>query len=325
MDVRIFLFTGRLSLFTQVFKHSVVHGLDPAFIRRFDMVFELSIPPRSQRKRILTQECGDLLDSASLARIAESESLAPAVVAKAASVVRSIRDQLGEQNSAKAFELLIGNTLEAQGHNPIKKSDPNRLPELYDPKFINADADLESVAAGLMRAKSGRLCLYGPPGTGKTAYARWLAEQMEVPLIVKRASDLMSKWVGENEKNIARAFREAEQEGAVLLIDEVDGFLQDRRDAQRSWEVTLVNEMLTQMESFSGVFVASTNLMQGLDQAALRRFDLKVKFDFLKSQQAEELLRRYCVAIGLPVPQTQAKATTRRLQNRKRVTNPILD
>ena len=294
---------------------NTIHGLDPAFIRRFDMVFELSIPPRSQRKRILTQECGDLLDSASLARIAESESLAPAVVAKAASVVRSIREQLGEQKSAKAFELLISNTLEAQGHNSIKKSDPNRLPDVYDPKFINADADLASVGAGLMRAKSGRLCLYGPPGTGKTAWARWLAEQMEVPLIVKRASDLMSKWVGENEKNIARAFREAEQEGAVLLIDEVDSFLQDRRGAQRSWEVTLVNEMLTQMESFSGVFVASTNLMQGLDQAALRRFDLKVKFDFLKPDQADELLKRYCESIHLLEPLPNELAKTTRLKN----------
>lgn len=124
----------------------------------------------------------------------------------------------------------------------------------------------------------------------------------------------MSKWVGENEKNIARAFREAEQEGAVLLIDEVDGFLQDRRDAQRSWEVTLVNEMLTQMESFSGILVASTNLMEGLDQAALRRFDLKVRFDFLRSDQAAELLRRSCMGLGIPFLQTEQMAI-RRLPN----------
>ena len=281
---------------------NTIRGLDPAFIRRFDMVFELSIPPKRQRERILTQECGDLLDPASLSRIAESESLAPAVVAKAASVVRSIREQLGEQQSAAAFELLIGSTLEAQGHKPIKKCDPNRLPDVYDPKFINADADLASVAAGLKRSKSGRLCLYGPPGTGKTAYARWLAEHMGVPLIAKRASDLISMWVGETEKNIARAFREAEQEGAVLLLDEVDSFLQDRRGAQRSWEVTEVNEMLTQMESYSGVFVASTNLMNNVEQAALRRFDLKVRFDFLKPSQARDLLERHCKKLTILQP-----------------------
>ena len=59
---------------------------------------------------------------------------------------------------------------------------------------------------------------------------------------------------------------------AILLIDEVDSFLQDRRHAQRSWELSGVNEMLTQMESYQGVFIGSTNLMSSLDSAALRRF-----------------------------------------------------
>jgi SpoVK/Ycf46/Vps4 family AAA+-type ATPase len=290
-----------------------IGGLDPAFIRRFDMIFELPVPPKKQRERIIQAACTDLLDAAGVARIAESESLAPAVVTRAASVVRSIRDQLGARAAAHAVEHLIGNTLEAQGHRPIRKDDPNRLPEIYDPLFIQADSDLTQVAAGLLQSKSGRLCLYGPPGTGKTAYGRWLAEQLSIPLLTKRASDLMSKWVGENEKNIARAFKEAEQDGALLLIDEVDSFLQDRRGAERGWEVSLVNEMLTQMESFPGVFIASTNLMQGLDQAALRRFDLKVKFDFLKPEQASELLRRYCLKLDLAPPQPEHWARMQRL------------
>ena len=290
-----------------------IGGLDPAFIRRFDMIFELPVPPKKQRERIIQAACTDLLDAAGVARIAESESLAPAVVTRAASVVRSIRDQLGARAAAHAVEHLIGNTLEAQGHRPIRKDDPNSLPEIYDPVFIQADSDLTQVAAGLLQSKSGRLCLYGPPGTGKTAYGRWLAEQLSIPLLTKRASDLMSKWVGENEKNIARAFKEAEQDGALLLIDEVDSFLQDRRGAERGWEVSLVNEMLTQMESFSGVFIASTNLMQGLDQAALRRFDLKVKFDFLKPEQASELLRRYCLKLDLAPPQPEQWARMQRL------------
>ena len=60
------------------------------------------------------------------------------------------------------------------------------------------------------KAKAGRLCLYGPSGTGKTAYGRWLAEQLEVSLLVKRGSDLISMWVGETEKNIAECFQQAE-------------------------------------------------------------------------------------------------------------------
>ena len=93
-------------------------------------------------------------------------------------------------------------------------------------------------------------------------------------------------WVGGSEKNIAKAFKDAVDDKALLLIDEVDSFLQNRQGASRSWEVTSVNEMLTQMEQFPGIFIASTNMMHGLDQAALRRFDLKVRFDYLLPEQA---------------------------------------
>jgi hypothetical protein len=182
-------------------------------------------------------------------------------------------------------------------------SEANPISLLRGAVSAASDTDLAKVAAGLSAARSGRLCLYGPPGTGKSAYGRCLAEQLGIPLQITRSSDLMSMWVGGTEKNIARAFRQAEQDEALLLIDEVDSFLQDRRGAQRGWEVSLVNEMLTQMESFPGVFIASTNLMAGLDQAALRRFDLKVKFDFLRPEQAWELLRRQCEKLSFPAPQ----------------------
>jgi transitional endoplasmic reticulum ATPase len=279
-------------------------GLDPAFIRRFDMVFELPVPPKSQRARIIEQACSGMLDARRISVVADSEVLAPAVVAKASSVVQAVRVELGEVGAAKAIELLIGNTLMAQGHSPIRNDDANRLPELYDPAFIHADANLAEVADGLAACGSGRLCMYGPPGTGKTAFGRWLAEKMGMPLHVTRASDLISMWVGGNEKNIAQAFRQAHEDGAVLLIDEVDSFLRDRRGARSGWEARMVNEMLTQMESYPGVFIASTNLMDGLDPAALRRFDLKVKFDFLQVGQACEMLRRYCESLAIAAPQT---------------------
>ena len=281
---------------------NTLNGLDRAFIRRFDTVIHLPIPPKKQRIKILQESCGDLLDAPTLARIAEADHLAPALITKTAGLVRTIRDELGEAGSISAIETLLNTTLEAQGHRPILKNDPNRLPEVYDPRFIHADANLSAISEGLIHARSGRLCLFGPPGTGKTAYARWLAQQLEMPLHIKRASDLISMWIGETEKNIVKAFQNAEREGALLLIDEVDSFLQDRRCANRSWEVSLVNEILTQMESFSGVFIASTNLMEGLDQAALRRFDLKVRFDFLRPEQAWALLECYCDSLGLAAP-----------------------
>lgn len=281
-----------------------IGGLDPAFVRRFDMIVELPVPPKAQRERILTEQCGDLIDAASIGRIAELDTLAPAVVTRASTVVRAIRDELEPGGCVPAFELLIDGTLRAQGHRPLARNDPTRLPETYDPAFIHADADLSKVADGLVSARTGRLCLYGPPGTGKTAYARWLAMGLGTPLLIRRASDLLGMFVGESEKNVAEAFHRASVEGALLLIDEVDSFLRSRLRAKAGWEVRVVNEMLTQMESFPGVFIASTNLMDDLDSAAMRRFDLKVKFDFLRPDQAVELTRRHVAHIGLPEPST---------------------
>ena len=290
-------------------------GLDPAFTRRFDMVMEMPVPPKSHRERIIRDTAGEWLSSTAISRMAESEDLAPAVVAKATSVVQCIADHMQPHRASEALEMLVNNTLQAQHHRPIAKHDPNRLPEVYDPAFINADIDLNEVAQKLVQGGTGRLCLYGPPGTGKTAFGRWLAQQMGCPLHVKRASDLLGMYVGENEKNIARAFEQAEAENAVLLIDEVDSFLQDRQGAQRSWEVSLVNEMLTQMESFGGVFIASTNLMGQLDAAVLRRFDLKVKLDALRPEQAAQLLLRHCQQQGLPEPGPAELAKLQALSN----------
>lgn len=292
-----------------------IQAMHPAFKRRFDMIIKMPVPPRRQRQKIIRACCSDLLSERDIERISAVDALAPAVVTRASSVVTAIGDELAQTEQMPALELIINNTLEAQGHQRIKRHDPNQLPETYNPEFIHADADVEGIAAGLKKTRAGRLCLYGPSGTGKTAYGRWLAEQLDVPLLVKRGSDLMSMWVGGTEENIAECFRQAETEGAILLIDEIEGFLQDRREAKRSWEITGVNEMLTQMESFPGVFIASTNLVDNLDQASLRRFDLKIKFDFLLSRQSRALLESCCHTLNLDAPDNGLAARLGRLHN----------
>ena len=116
-----------------------------------------------------------------------------------------------------------------------------------------------------------------------------IATALEKPLIIKQASDLMSKFVGETEAQMAAMFREAEAEKAVLLLDEADSFLMDRRGAQRTYEVTEVNEMLQGMERYNGIFICTTNLLDRLDQAALRRFTFKIKFKPLSNEQREKM------------------------------------
>ena len=141
------------------------------------------------------------------------------------------------------------------------------------------------VIQALKKKPSGTLCFYGLPGTGKTQLAEYIATELDKPLMIKRASDLMSKWVGDNERNIADMFAEAKAEGSILLLDEADSFLRDRALAKSSWEVTMVNELLQQMERFSGIFICASNLFAQLDVASIRRFTFKFNFLALSDTQ----------------------------------------
>jgi hypothetical protein len=143
----------------------------------------------------------------------------------------------------------------------------------------------KQILQALRSRPKGTLCLYGPPGTGKTQFVEYLAQELGQRLLVKSASDLLSKWVGDNEKNIALMFQEAEQQEAILFLDEGDSFLRDRSLASHSWEVTQVNELLQRMERFPGIFIVATNLFRGLDAAALRRFTFKLEFCALTAAQ----------------------------------------
>ena len=123
--------------------------------------------------------------------------------------------------------------------------------------------------------------LFGPPGTGKTEFVKYLGRELDRKVMVVKGSDLLSKWVGESEQNIAKAFRRAEAEHAILFFDEVDGLLHDRANARQSWQVTQVNELLQQMENFDGIMIAATNFSKNLDPATMRRFTFKLEFGYL--------------------------------------------
>ena len=277
--------------------------IDPAFIRRFDLVIEMPVPPQAQRAEFLHQAAGGILTPNAAMQLAAHPRLTPAVIDRASKVVQSIQLDTDKYDKATLLQRVMQQTLSAQGHQlPFAKG--QELGDVYDPGLINTEANLSVIIEGLKMQSSGRLCLYGPPGTGKTALAHYLAKQLAKPLIIKRASDLLSPYLGETEMAVAAAFNQAAKQQAILLIDEVDSFLQDRSKARQSWEVSMVNELLTQLEAFDGVFIASTNLMHNLDQAALRRFDLKACFSYLKPAQAQQLLQAHCQQLGLNVCDT---------------------
>jgi len=286
-----------------------IEAIDAAHIRRFDLVIEVPNPPLAQRKQMLRECGGGKVSDELVEQLSAHEQITPAVLERAVRVGRSVSPRASKALDS-TIRCIVDGTLKAQG---FEKLQPNEraLPTFYSPQWINADLPLDGLVEGLRAHPQARLCFYGPPGTGKTAFGQWLAQALDKPLMVKRVSDLVSPYVGMTEQNLAGAFERARQEDAVLLLDEVDSFLQDRRKARQSWEVTAVNEMLTQMESYQGLFIASTNLIRDLDEASLRRFDLKVHFGYLTSAQAQALFAAHLKALSLKDPQNSAAARLR--------------
>ncbi len=266
---------------------------ESSYIRRFDIVLHLDTPPRSVRLEIIEKYLrGIQVRKSWKENLAENSELAPAVIATAARVIRPRKKQ-SSADTEKQLEKLLRSTLTAMGHpwQSVSKHD-SQIPYLLE--ALNPDHNLEAIVSGLRNHGEGRLCLYGPPGTGKTEFARYLARQLDKPLLLKRGADLLGPYVGQTEANIAAAFQEAEYEKAVLLLDEADSFLRERSGSHQSWEVTQVNELLTRMEQYNGVFICSTNLMETLDGASLRRFDVKIKFDYLRPEQTWKFFCRVC-------------------------------
>jgi transitional endoplasmic reticulum ATPase len=288
--------------------------IDPAYLRRFDYALQLRIPPRPVRERITRDALGEFVPNAEhLTALAELDDLLPSQLERAARIARFTASEQPDQAWDNACQTL-------QRSRALLGQRRANLQPLSQPRYrldyLNTDTDLAAILANLQRRpQQASFCLYGPPGTGKSQLARHIAEQLGKPFMLRRASELLGCYVGQTEKAIAAMFEQARDEDAVLVLDEADSFLQNRSGAQRSWEVTQVNEMLTQLESFDGLFFATTNLKDQLDPASLRRFSHKIRFDYLTPDQAWAMFQEESQRIGCQVDEVLTfEYAVRRLQ-----------
>ena len=203
---------------------------------------------------------------------------------KSAARTVTMLDRKGSEGESSLFHL-IGNSQRALDRE--KMEDLRDSVTKYSLEYLNlaGGMPIDKIIVALKRKTAGTMCFYGAPGTGKTQLAEFIAMELDKPLLIKPASELLNMYLGETEKNIAKMFDEAKSEGSILLLDEADSFLRDRANASKSWEVTQVNELLQRMERFPGLFICATNLMSSLDAAALRRFTFKLEFKALTNEQ----------------------------------------
>lgn len=264
----------------------------PTWIRRrMSYCHEVGLPPKEVLLRIFddcAQRRGLTIPLQLKNRLASLEGLTPSMIAKAINAC-----DLANQNMA-VLEASVTGVLAALTGAPATKKREHQIAD-FDAQLSNATLNLsdftQKVVASQQRAFS--MLLSGPPGTGKSAFARYLADQLQMKTHVVRASDILGSFVGETERAMAAAFQKAKDEDAVLVFDEADSLLFDRKNAMRSFEVSHVNEMLSQMEDHPLPFICSTNAAHSLDMASLRRFTFKVDFDFLKRDQLRKAFEHF--------------------------------
>lgn len=263
-------------------------SMDRAFLRRMTYCLEMSELPLIVRLAISQKECRRKklkVNGAELAKMVQEYDLPPGVFSNAVNVASLAGGKLDVvRQVVGASEKILGIR-----RNLVKP------PETFELDLIQADVPLAQIASSIKNSdrRDFSFCLSGPPGTGKSEFARWLARELNMEVLFKRASDLLSKWVGGTEENIAAAFREAEVQQKMLVFDEADSLIYSRREARNSWEVSHVNEMLTWMERHPLPFICTTNLAEKVDDAAFRRFTFKSVFDYLTPKQIELAFRRF--------------------------------
>ena len=154
-------------------------------------------------------------------------------------------------------------------------------------------------AQGRAERRGVRLLFFGPPGTGKSLAAEVMARALGVDLLVVDLASLVSKWIGETEKNLSAVFDIAERSRALLLFDEADALFAKRTDSHDAHDRYANLEtayLLQRLERYEGVTVLTTNLRTNLDSAFSRRFEFIVEFPEPDAAAREALWRLHLPA-----------------------------
>jgi AAA+ superfamily predicted ATPase len=271
--------------------------MDASVRKRFGLVIQLTKPDAARRRALWDRFAGDAAAPEELDGVDGEEPLLPSAIVTRAKAARLIALASSSTLTPESMEARqppkkeAGTSAEAAGANGSSREDR------YSLDALNASVDLFAVAKRLALWKPAEgpfvMCLHGAPGTGKSEFIHRVARASGRRVLVKRYSDLETRFVGEAEQNLAAAFREATRSGAILLFDEVDSFLRERRYALQRHEVTMTNEFLQQLEAYEGILACTTNRLDDMDPAVLRRIPLKIELRPMDPDRCVDLLGLY--------------------------------
>lgn len=267
---------------------------DPAQLRRFDLVIQFNPPSHKAIKlqladKLATHGIADTwLDAAS-----RTSGLTPGLVNTLSLVADSV-EHGSEGSKTPNMEELLNTALRQRG---IKIAYTKT--QKYRIEYCNSSIPVTTLTSTLTAKKDARCLLHGSTGTGKTAFARHMSETLNLEPKLVRPSDILDMYVGGTERNIARLFETTNPEDTLIILDEFESLAADRRGSTHNWEVSQINEMLTQIEAYQGKIIACTNLVDHIDPAIRRRFQLKVELLPLNQQQRINLFKECCKKLKL--------------------------
>ncbi len=278
-------------------------GIEESVLRRFH--FSLSFTPLSSADRyrlwerlIKGHSLQKFTDPEYLRELAETFPVNTAGIKSTLDLMAGIPVRKNQDAVKERLELLLRAKTKLLTGKEVKIGKtwkPLHLPEILETNVPVQTLTEEAEKHFRQRNRNSGLhyLFYGPPGTGKSQLLKEIGKKINKEIQVERASSLLNPYIGMTERNIRAAFEKAEKNDSRLLLAEVDTFLSDRAGAIRSYESSMVNEFLDAMDSFHGILACTTNRIDGMDPAALRRFRKKVEFRTLTGDNAALLMKAY--------------------------------